>query len=271
MLMSFTPGVVAGQSNEDYHAGPGLSRSTLWTAYTKTPAHTRLIEEPEADSTALAKGSALDIAILDPLNFDLRVMRGPADRRGNKWIEAQAEATNTRRILLTEGVFKQVETMREIAVNHPVIGPIVSRQEGLRGASAYAVDPATGVLVKCRPDLWIKPASLMIDLKTSRDASLRGFSRSIAEYGYHVQEEWYRWVWGLASEPVEAFLFFVVESTDPYQIAVYEIDELAREQARKVISDMMPIMAACIETGYYPGYPHDVQSIGLPAWMMKDA
>lgn len=263
-------GIITGISNEDYHAGPGLSRSTVWTAYTKTPAHTRLIEPSEQDSNALAKGSALDIALLDPLAFETKVMRGPADRRGNKWIEAQAEAHNTGRILLTESGYKEVEMMREIAIHHPTIGPIVTRDDGVRGASGYAVHQDTGLLRKARPDLWIPTAGLMIDLKTSRDASPRGFSKSIGEYGYHVQEEWYREVWQEAGGgEVEAFLFFVVESADPYQIAVYEIDEPARDKARGVIRQMLPIMQACAATGFYPGYPSGVQSIGLPAWMMR--
>jgi exodeoxyribonuclease VIII len=261
--------VVLGLSNEAYHAGPGLARSTLWTMYAKTPAHTRLIAEKES-TAAMDVGSALDVAVLDPANFELRVMRGPADRRGNKWTDAVAEAANTKRIVLPEQDYANVELMREIALAHPTIGPIVSRQDGVRGASAYVKDKH-GTLLKARPDLWVPKVGLMVDLKTSRDASLRGFSRSIADYGYHVQEQWYRSVWTAAGGgEVQAFLFFVVETTDPFQIAVYEIAERAREKADDIIRQTMQVYRACVETGFWPGYPDEVVEIDLPSWAYRN-
>ena len=87
-----------------------------------------------------------------------------------------------------------------------------------------ATDPATGVLCKTRND-WLPDGHRMIvDLKTTRDASWEAVSKVFARYGYHVQAALYRRVYQLVTGNAAAFIHVVVESTPPHEVAFLELD-----------------------------------------------
>jgi hypothetical protein len=52
-------------------------------------------------------------------------------------------------------------------------------------------DATTGLQCKCRPDWISEDGGILVDLKTTEDASPREFQRSIAKWRYHVQAGWY--------------------------------------------------------------------------------
>jgi hypothetical protein len=70
------PGVYLDIPNESYHAGPGISKSGLWTIATKTPAHFKYGERKE--NKAFDFGEACHLAILQP---DLSKRKSFEDRK----------------------------------------------------------------------------------------------------------------------------------------------------------------------------------------------
>ena len=75
--------------------------------------------------------------------------------------------------------------------------------------------------------------SLIVDLKTTMDASPDAFARTAANFNYPLQAAYYvdgLQAAGIASpDAVTSFVFLVVEKTPPYGVAVYTLPEDAIE------------------------------------------
>lgn len=85
----------------------------------------------------------------------------------------------------------------------------------------------TACPAKCMFD-WVKfvgPREIeVIDVKTSSYPSPRSFRRQVHDFGYHVQEYFYRTVAAACGLKVTRFRFAVVGSDDGAYPAVYELD-----------------------------------------------
>jgi exodeoxyribonuclease VIII len=134
------------------------------------------------------------------------------------------------------------------------------------------VDEISGLQCKCRPDWLLDDGSMIVDLKTTEDASPRGFQKSIAQWRYHCQASWY--LDGLqhaTGNRPEQFVFIAVEKKPPYACAVYFADqqmiEIGRETARRDLDKLN----VCKAADYWPGYSDGIEQINLPPWMLPKA
>ena len=80
------PGIYFDISNEDYHAGDGVSKSQL-DMVAKNPALLKWVQaapEDEEKKSALDMGTALHCLLLEPGEFDKRFIVSPKFDRRNK-------------------------------------------------------------------------------------------------------------------------------------------------------------------------------------------
>jgi len=266
------PGVYAGIPNDVYHAGPGISKSGLWTIYSQTPAHYRYPPEKETKKH-FEFGNAVDLAILEANNFEAKVMRGPEDRRGNKWKDAEAEAINTKRHLLTAKEFNDCLTIRDNVFANAFAQSVLQggdRDTNQNQLSAYVIDPQTGLLIKCRPDKVRYDLNIGIDLKTCRSAAPRQFASAVAEYGYHVQEAHYGYTWALITgKPWDGYLFFTCEKESPFAFKVYELSPSSVAEGEAIRRQAMETYDTCMRTDTWPAYGDDVSELSIPRWAFK--
>ena len=249
------------ETDEEYHGGEGVSKSGLWEIQTKTPFHYKFGVKPER--TALAAGTASHMAILEPHRIEGEVIKGPADRRGNKWKEAQDFAAFSGGILLTEGDFDTVLRIRDLSDSVPALR-IMREGEVIVETSAYHVDEETGMLTKTRPDMFNVDKRLICDIKNMADASPAAFSRDTERFGYHMQEASYTDIWSKGSGyDVEAFFFVVFEKSDPPMVAVYELDANAVAEGHALYRSALAKYAECFNADHWPGYSEDVVPISL--------
>lgn len=252
---------IVANTNEDYHASEGISKSGIWTLYNKTPFHYRYGER--FTSATFDLGTAAHAAVLEPEKFEQEFWRGPDDRRGNKWKEAGDYCDAHGMTLLTSGDYDLALALRDTAMTCTPLQEMLSGERVIEH-SAYKVDEETGITVRCRPDIYSKTHSLIVDLKTSADASASAFQKSIANFGYHVQEALYSEVWdGAGGGAVDGFFFVVIEKSNPPAIAVYELDRPAVAEGYEIYRRALRKYAECVKADYWPGYPEDVQTIGL--------
>lgn len=262
-------------TNAEYHAAPGYSKSHLdkiadapleyWHHYLNPD------RQPEEPARALVVGNAIHTAILEPDLFksaylilpdlDLRTKAGRAER--DAFIAAHPGAT-----VLTVEERDTALACGTAVRRHPVVSRLF--KDGVAEQSYFTVDRETGELIKCRLDWFRDGAGMIVDVKSTDDASEEGFGKSIANFRYHVQQPWYQDV--LRQEYGEAppyWAFLAVEKKPPYKIGLYYLTaddiDLGYRLARR---DFLRILE-CKATGYWPDYATEAKPIALPGWYKR--
>lgn len=191
------------------------------------------------------------------------------------WSDVQAEwlQNNGHRTVLSVEQWDQLHRMRDAVMAHPAAAGVLERGQ-----------------------------NVVVDLKTTDDASLEGFSKSIANWRYDVQHPYY--LDGLRQAlkqsgdkaPVEGaaelsaywvdqttgvlcrcrpdfwrgepkhFVFIAVEKRPPYAVGVYVLDEESVEIGRAQYRADLNRFAECVTTDSWPGYGDRIQTISVPAW-----
>lgn len=254
--------------NDDYHSGPGISKSGLWTIYSKTPAHYRFAEREE--NPAFDFGTACHFAILEPEKFETSVMRGPPDRRGNNWKDAQAEAVNTKRLLLTAGDYDSVLTIRDAVHADAWLNALIVSPHSEVEHSAYWVDEETGMLCRSRPDLYRSDLGIIVDVKSSVSAHPDDFARSVVNYGYHAQEAWYTEGHRANGRTVDGFVFLVWEKKAPFVTAKYELPPAIVAEGNAIMRKALSTYASCLRADRWPGYSDEVQELSFKPWAFNE-
>jgi len=135
-------------------------------------------------------------------------------------------------------------------------------RDGKAEQSFWWDDTPTGLRCKCRPDWYT--GNTIVDLKTTTDASPRGFAKSVAQWRYHVQQNHY-----LAGTFAERFVFIAVEKTYPYAVGVYELDAAAALHGEAERRNNLQTIADCRAISEWPGYGNTIQPLSLPNWALQ--
>jgi hypothetical protein len=262
-------------NNTDYHAHAAISKSHL-DQVAKSPLHywaryldpNRVVPEP---TLAMAIGSAVHTHVLELDQWDARYVSAPdgIDRR-TKAGKAEWEAFTTAatgRTVLPKADADLVMRMAHSVFSHPAAAMLLALP-GKAETTHMWTDAATGLQCKCRPDWLTDDGRLLVDLKTTEDASARGFAKSIAQWRYHVQASWYLdGIEQATGTRPEQFLFLCVEKKAPYAVAVYAADaEMIAAGAQTAARDL-DVLATCKAAGAWPGYSDQIEPISLPPWM----
>lgn len=181
-------------------------------------------------------------------------------------VKAAWDKENEFRNILNPEQWKTIHAMRDALMAHPAANALLTSVPGEAEKSVYWIDKETGVLCRCRPDWW-RDDNILVDLKTTEDASPEGFARSIAKFRYDVQDAFYTdGVKAATGKKPKAFVFIAVEKKPPYGVGVYVLDSESREIGRLQYQRDLQVFAECERTGEWPGYGDQIQTITLPAW-----
>lgn len=252
-----------------YHADAALSATFLKTIIQRSPAHAyAALLEPHDETRALLLGRAVHGRILEPETFAARFAVAPrVDRRTNagkaEWKTFAADHPGA--VILTEDDAAVVEGIAAAFAAHPLAGRVF--RGGAAEVSGFFVDDLTGAACRIRPDYLRLADCLLIDLKTTQDAGPREFERSIARYGYHIQAAHYCAGYrAITGEDPADFLFVAVEKAPPYAVGLYRLDDDAMAEGARLRRRALDIAARCLDSGKWPSYSDEVQSISIPRW-----
>jgi len=250
-------------SNDDYHARDEISSSMLKLLDEKTPAHVKGAEAKKG--AALDRGTAYHTGLLEPHNYETTLMRGPADRRGKKWADAQEKADADGKILLVEGDFDDGLRIRDAVHGQPHIANLLQKNNRQIEYSAFA--ELDGVRQRTRPDVYLPDDEIMIDPKSTQSASYDDFQRAIVNYRYHIQAAMYPYVWeGAGGGKVREFLFLAIETKPPFAAALFELDHECFDEGWTAYRNAVELYKECVATDTWPGYPTETQTMALPRW-----
>lgn len=257
---------------QDYLSWPGVSKHDL-DLVAKSPAHFLAQEgTPLPVTPAMRFGTACHTAILEPnrLMEDVAVLPS-CDRRtkAGKELAAAFEAESSGKTVISQEEMRHINEMSMSVLLHPVAGPLITNATHIE-ASATWEDVVTGERCRCRPDA-IHP-DLVVDLKTTIDASRWAFASSMHKYRYHVQAAYY--LSGLKTlgviDETATFVFLVVEKKPPYGVALYAVQqEDLRRGELQYERDLMRY-AQCKKENHWPGYSESIGYIDLPIFSRRE-
>jgi hypothetical protein len=273
-----------------YHALRVASNSRL-ARLKQSPAHLlAYLATPQEDTKATLLGNAVHCAVLEPDDFDARyTIAGQCTAKTERG--GQCRNTGTRYhadlgwvcgIAAHAQGFLDFDTARTVlsADDHAIA---IGARDGvyrLRTAKQLlsgdgeneltAIFPAfdTDVLAKARFDR-ISPVladGVIVDLKTTRDASRREFERAIYSYGYHRQAALYLDGAAACQLPAKHFVHIAIEKEPPFAVGVYRLTEGAIDAGEQELLPLLARYAECMASGEFPAYPDEVQDIALPAY-----
>ena len=265
-------GIKRNLTGDEYHAGPGISKSGL-DLIAHSPLHywAKYLDpkrQPQESTPALRLGTAIHTAVLEPDRFAIEYRVAPqVDRRTKDgkalWEDFTARCAEDNATPISADDFEICRRIADQVRSHPTAQTLF--QTGSAEQSAYWIDEETGVLCKCRPD-WLS-RQVIVDLKSTRDASPSGFQRSAYGFRYHVQAAWY--LDGIAAttgKPRDAFIFAAFEKESPFACAFYYADQSMIEAGRAEYRRLLRTYAECMKSGRWPGYPMELQALTLPPW-----
>ena len=255
----------------EYLAWDAASNSRFNHLHGGSPAHMKAeIEDPSPDTPALLLGRAVHAAILEPDVFTNEWIRGPEGDRRTKDVKAQW--SDLIGMFGEESILKPAEYDKCLAIRDSVWGRSTAKKllsgEGECELSLVWNDPATELLCKGRLDR-VSPTlagGVIVDVKTTRDASLFAFERAIFSYGYHRQGAHYLNGAAVLQLPVRHYAIIAVETKRPYEVAVYRLDEGAIDAGQEQLTPLVEKYAECVASNEFPGYPDRVQDIALPTY-----
>lgn len=265
-------GVVRGMPFRDYLAVPALSNSGL-KLLAKSPRHYAASfdpERPDAEpSDAMRRGTLLHTMALEPHAVAQRYRVKPAamnftTKDGKAWRDATPAGVEIVSEAEHRAACVQARNLRQLPELAALLGA------GEAEVSFFWLDEETGVHCKARADWVFASASggvVLLDLKTTEDATPEAFGRSCARYGYHRQAAWYTDGWRQATGgDVLGFVFGAVESAWPHDAVPYMLDDAALAKAREQIAGLLQLHSQCERTGHWPGIASEITTLSLPAW-----
>ncbi|EOO3928285.1 exodeoxyribonuclease VIII, partial [Escherichia coli] len=253
------PGIYYGISNENYHAGPGVSKSQL-DDIADTPALYLWRKNAPVDTTktkTLDLGTAFHCRVLEPEEFSNRFIVAPEfNRRTNAGKEEEKaflmECASTGKTVITAEEGRKIELMYQSVMALP-LGQWLVESAGHAESSIYWEDPETGILCRCRPDKIIPEFHWIMDVKTTAD--IQRFKTAYYDYRYHVQDAFYSDGYEAQFGVQPTFVFLVASTTiecGRYPVEIFMMGEEAKLAGQLEYHRNLRTLADCLNTNEWP-------------------
>ncbi|EYZ66003.1 exodeoxyribonuclease VIII [Escherichia coli] len=268
------PGIYYGISNENYHAGPGVSKSQL-DDIADTPALYLWRKNAPVDTTktkTLDLGTAFHCRVLEPEEFSNRFIVAPEfNRRTNAGKEEEKaflmECASTGKTVITAEEGRKIELMYQRVMALP-LGQWLVESAGHAESSIYWEDPETGILCRCRPDKIIPEFHWIMDVKTTAD--IQRFKTAYYDYRYHVQDAFYSDGYEAQFGVQPTFVFLVASTTvecGRYPVEIFMMGEEAKLAGQQEYHRNLRTLADCLNTDEWPA----IKTLSLPRWAKEYA
>ena len=259
----------------EYRNHPAVSRSELWKLQESPQKFAWAKAHPEAPTPALLLGQVFHKLALEPETFQQEYAVAPkCDRRTKEgkaiWAEFQSAAGD--KTIVPMEMFEQADEMCKSLMSVPFAVKLLA---GRKEVPFFWKDDLTGEECKCRVDCLNENFSqpIVVDLKSTTDASTEAFTKAAINYGYDLQSAMY-------SEGVEAnlmqkplFVFIAVEKDPPYAVNILQADELLIRRGHALYRNLLDTYHDCKVSGNWYGYlgkNNQVNTLALPSWLARE-
>ena len=253
-------------TNAEYHGRKTHLSSTNIRTFKKNKKQFEysLTHDLVKQTKAMADGTAVHAFFLERDKFDTDFVVKPADMRLNTKAGKEWALEHQSKIIIDSELGNNLYEMEKSFMDSPA--KLIYDIKGQTELSYFWDDLGT-IKGKCRPDWISDDGDIVVDVKTTTDASPRGFQKSISTWGYHLQLGWYLRGLRKLGLPAEQFIFIAIEKTAPFCVGVYRADQDMINFAMKELDQLMPEIQTAMVSNEFPDYTPEITSIGLPPWM----
>lgn len=254
-------------TNEEYHGKKEYESSTnLRHSLISPKKYLHGKTAIQVPTKAMEEGTAVHTYFLENNKFHDEYIFRPEGlnartKEGKEWMKE-----NKGKKILSYEWKENLESMNESIMNSPA--KIIYNNDNYSELS-YFWDDLYGIRGKCRPDCLSYNGRFVLDLKTTQDASPKGFQKSIGGFGYHIQAAWYLRGLRKLGVIVDEFLFVAIEKTAPFCVGVYRADKEMLEEGGKKVEEALNIIQQCNRNRHWADYTPEILDISLPPWMVN--
>ena len=218
---------------------------------------------PGKDSKPLALGRGIHSAVLEPDKFAEEYVVWGTRRAGKKWEEFVA--LNPGKEIINRTEFETIARCAESVRRHPVAGAYLN--EGVAEQAVFWTHEPTGLECKSLID-WNRDG-LLLDLKSARDVSKRGFGNSASSYDYFAQLSFYAQALKSVDGRDRKVAIVAVETSSPFDVVAYTIADEWLELGRRRYESWLEKLAECIESDCWPGVSDSEVPLAPADWYVN--
>ena len=249
---------------DNYRAALGLSGSRLGVLNQCPAKYKYAMDNPKEATPAMLFGTLCHTAVLEPkeLSSSYSFMReGVEYRRNTKEGKANYAALEAAgKPIITFDQYQSATEMSRVVHENPDARNILSAAGEVEKPIYWEEQ---GVQCKGRLDKYLTDLNIIVDYKTTNDASPNAFYWKVMDFGYLLQMAHYqagiKATMGLDSYP--AILILAQESDAPYISQVYEIPQVEIDVAHEKRRELLDQYRTCLETGVWGGYGQGILTL----------
>ncbi len=249
----------------DYHKHSAVGSSQLKTILKSVGLYKWQQCQPREVTKAMNFGTCFHLAVLEPDRFMNEVVTMPHfEGTGMRARKDSFMTENHGKLFLTAeekaDLLLMLKSLRDNSVAYNLL------LGGVPELSYFWTDPETGIECKVRPD-FRRNSGVLVDIKTTGDASIEEFSRSVLNYGYHISGSFYlEGVSKVLGQTFDKFCLIAVEKTAPYGIGIYELDFGTLEKGNELVRRALGKLHSANQLNHYPIYSENIEPINIPAY-----
>jgi hypothetical protein len=199
-----------------------------------------------------------------PDDEDGRITLWDGRRQGNEWKAFEAEHAGDE--IVTPAEWEAALAIADAVKNDPLAVPLL---EGVRETQLrWAIGPRA---CSSRPDVLNPSTGVLVDLKTTTDASLIGLKRQAWRMGYGGQLAFYRDAAAYHGVMVRDAYIIGVEVKAPYAVTVLRLTDRILDQGQRMYRAWFERLLVCEASNEWPSYTQHVETFDVPEWMEVDA
>ena len=252
----------------EYHHGKLKDRFSSSDMRKKSPAHIMADKYGDEKITpALQFGSALHTAATDGIgqllvepSFDRRTKQGKADHAD--WL-VDVATNHADKTHVTQDDYDTIQDMLAAVQEHPIGAAMLSCQD----REITGIFESESVPCKIRPDFYDADKQIIYDLKSTISADVEDFTKSIFNFGYHVQAAFYSMGHFNIENLKCQFVIVAVEKSEPYGVNAFHIAGDALEYGYGQVFRQLYTIAECLENHKWPGYEPRLHTVTVPGWV----
>jgi|694.fasta_scaffold05059_23 hypothetical protein len=259
--------IIKDLSFAEYRAIDAVNVSRL-SGLSKCPAYFKFtLTNERPDSPALAIGRLIHTLVFQQELFQSEYFILPElDRRTAKGRETYNElvSANPDKAAVKSEDFNRAAELAASVRSNPHFSRLIDG--AMFEVTLTWTDEETGIKCKARLDCYNPELGVIVDLKTTIDASPRGFPRKLYAYRYNCQAAWY--LHGLVENKAHGqhFIFAAVEKEPPHLLGLYRLSDEAIKLSNAENTSLLKKYAQCLETDYWPGYTEGIEDISIPEY-----